>query len=221
MFTLRRRSIRPALYVTTYLATVAFATLATDSCGAAALRYFRTADARDGYHELSATHLFQMGFDAAPPGSMELDGKTFVTGDANFIMRRSNFRATPELYDDFHEDIEIVSMTLVNDTALTTLESPLFVTLQSQRGLNPLDPPPGPRSLGERSYFGSQSWGMLIDIYVDYRLGSREGPIRVGGDPAGRRGHLRGESLPRQCAGGNQSLCIRAAHRRSHTPGPK
>ena len=45
-------------------------------------------------------------------------------------MLRSNLQVYPEPDIVYREDLEIVSMSLFNDTVLSMLEGPLFLTLQ-------------------------------------------------------------------------------------------
>jgi len=79
--------------------------------------------------------------------------------------------------------IELVELQLksVNPLPLPMGMEHIFVTLQSHRGLNPADPPPGPDSTGTMTItFADMSEGTFdssLDVHFDVRTGALDGPI--------------------------------------------
>jgi hypothetical protein len=100
--------------------------------------------------------------------------------------------------------IELVALQLqVTRVGPVALDVPVFVTLQSRRGVNALDPPPGPASTGTLDIaFAEGCAGGTLDsaftVNFDLRLGSLDGPIIPGppGVDPGSSLSLRGVGTP-------------------------
>ena len=105
------------------------------------------------------TMLFGTPFDAVPVGTFDFGTGPLDVGDANLVLQSSG--------------------SVIEALALSLTTGSLFVTLQSERGLNVLDPPPGTPSVGVRQISPDDFWDMSIQFNVDYRLGSRNGPIVI------------------------------------------
>jgi len=107
---------------------------------------------------------------------------THDTGNASMILtREADLIGPPLAGEQGTVPIEMVALQLVSvDQAVLVdgSEQLLAVTLQSDRGRHPTDPPNGPSSVGDFTVrFGTRSFEVALEVFYDIRAGSVDGPI--------------------------------------------
>lgn len=118
--------------------------------------------------------------------------------DTDTIVHRLETATVPGPGMSDEIQIELVLLSLVSQTADYMPDAtpdgpipplgpgPLYVTLQTERGVHPDDPPPGPPSLGDMEVtFDSANGGTFhaeFTVFADLRFGAPDGPIVCDGD---------------------------------------
>lgn len=116
-------------------------------------------------------------FTSEPLGQFTMDGDTVGTGGADTIVRRLD-TATP---DDGRVRVQLIALQMRSYQPVG-----YFVTLQSDRGRNPLDPPVGPPSVGFLDIaFDPDGLGGTYEskfvVNYDVRAGAVDGPVVASG----------------------------------------